>query len=113
MAPGAITPTILTSTGSSFPLYEESSRSAPTVQVVQSNIEYRGYDHVTWYVGNAKQAASFYVARMGFKPIAYKGLETGSRFIASHVVQNGGVRFVFTSPIRSSSRQTSRLAPPE
>lgn len=48
---------------------------------------------------------------MGFQPVAYKGLETGSRFIASHVVQNGDVRFVFTSPVRSSSRQAVNPAP--
>lgn len=77
------------------------------------NAEYRGYDHVTWWVGNAKQVAQYYITRMGFQPVAYKGLETGSRFIASHVVQNGKVRFVFTSPVRSSSRQTLREAPPE
>jgi 4-hydroxyphenylpyruvate dioxygenase len=66
---------------------------------------YKGYDHVHWYVGNAKQAASYYVTRMGFKHIAYRGLETGSRFIASHVVSNGDVRFVLTSPIRSVSSE--------
>jgi len=51
-------------------------------------------------VGNAKQAASYYVTRMGFSHIAYSGLETGSRVFASHVVGNGTVRFVLTSPIR-------------
>ena len=40
-------------------------------------------------------------------------LETGSRFIASHVVENGNVRFVFTSPVRSSSRQATTKAPPK
>ena len=50
---------------------------------------------------------------MGFQPVAYRGLETGSRFIASHVVQNGDVRFAFTSPIRSSSRQALNPAPPK
>lgn len=50
---------------------------------------------------------------MGFQPVAYKGLETGSRFIASHVVQNGDVRFVFTSPVRSSSRQAINPASPK
>lgn len=39
---------------------------------------------------------------MGFKEIAYSGLETGSRSFASHVVANGHVRFVFTSPLRPS-----------
>ena len=50
---------------------------------------------------------------MGFRPLAYKGLETGSRYIASHVVENNGVRFVLTSPVRSSSRQTTAKAPPK
>ena len=62
---------------------------------------FNGYDHVTWYVGNAKQAAAYYVNLFGFKHIAYRGLETGSRYFASYVVGNGDVRFVFTSPIRS------------
>lgn len=61
---------------------------------------YRGYDYVHWYVGNAKQAAAFYVTRMGFERVAYKGLETGSRAVASHVVRNGEVTFVLTSPLR-------------
>ena len=34
-------------------------------------------DHVTFWVGNAKQAASFYTSRFGFEYYAYKGLETG------------------------------------
>lgn len=63
---------------------------------------FNGYDHVTWWVGNAKQAASYYNHLFGFKTIAYRGLETGSRYIASYVVGNAEVRFVFTSPIRSS-----------
>jgi 4-hydroxyphenylpyruvate dioxygenase len=62
---------------------------------------FQGYDHVTWWVGNAKQAASYYTTLFGFTPVAYKGLETGSRYTTSHVVCNGDVRFVFTSPIRS------------
>ncbi|KAF2129079.1 4-hydroxyphenylpyruvate dioxygenase [Dothidotthia symphoricarpi CBS 119687] len=61
---------------------------------------YRGYHHVHWYVGNAKQAASFYVSRMGFERVAYRGLETGSRVTASHVVRNGNVTFILTSPLR-------------
>ncbi len=69
---------------------------------------YRGYHHVHWYVGNAKQAASFYVSRMGFERVAYRGLETGSRATASHVVRNGNVTFVLTSPLRCLE-QGSRL----
>lgn len=62
---------------------------------------YRGYHHVHWWVGNAKQAASYYMMRMGFERVAYKGLETKSRAVASHVVRNGGVTFVLSSPLRS------------
>ncbi|PHH80413.1 hypothetical protein CDD80_1617 [Ophiocordyceps camponoti-rufipedis] len=63
---------------------------------------FTGYDHVTWWVGNAKQAASYYTSLFGFHPVAYRGLETGSRYFASHVVANNDVRFVFTSPLRSA-----------
>ena len=62
--------------------------------------QYKAYDHVHWYVGNAKQAAAFWVARMGFERVAYRGLETGSSTIASHVVRNGDVTMVFSSPLR-------------
>jgi len=73
---------------------------------------YRAYDHVHWYVGNAKQAASHYVSRMGFRRVAYKGLETGSRAIASHVIRNGKVTFVLTSPLRGLA-QLDNLSPDE
>ncbi|KAI9869510.1 MAG: hypothetical protein M1813_000299 [Trichoglossum hirsutum] len=95
MAPSAVSPTIIASNGSTFPATDLNSAYA------QDSTGYRGYDHITWYVGNAKQAASYYVTRMGFRHVAYRGLETGSRYIASHVVSNGGVTFVLTSPIRT------------
>lgn len=69
---------------------------------VQAGVpEFQGYDHVTWWVGNAKQAASYYNTLFGFTTVAYRGLETGSRYFTSYVVANGAIRFVFTSPIRS------------
>ena len=108
MAPTAIYPSVLTETGESLPLYQSNGHHKSSRQ-----INYRGYDHVTWWVGNAKQVAQYYITRMGFRPLAYRGLETGSRFIASHVVENNGVRFVFTSPVRSSSQQTTHKAPPK
>lgn len=95
MAPSAITPTVLTPTSLTFPT------STHTSGAVDGTPNFHGYDHVTWYVGNAKQAASYYTTRLGFYTIAYKGLETGSRYIASHVVANGKIRFVLTSPIKS------------
>lgn len=49
------------------------------------------FDHVTFWVGNAKQAASFYVTRMGFEPLGYQGLETGSRQYCKHAVRKNKV----------------------
>ncbi|OJK04129.1 hypothetical protein ASPACDRAFT_1878801 [Aspergillus aculeatus ATCC 16872] len=70
-------------------------------EISPSNLgpEYVGFDHITWYVGNAKQAASYYVTRLGFEHVAYRGPETGSRNIASYVVSNHGATFVLTSPV--------------
>ena len=64
---------------------------------------FTGYDHATWWVGNAKQAANYYTSLFGFRKLAYRGLETGSRYFASYVVANNDVRFVFTSPLRSAA----------
>uniref|UniRef100_A0A2K5LPH2 4-hydroxyphenylpyruvate dioxygenase n=1 Tax=Cercocebus atys TaxID=9531 RepID=A0A2K5LPH2_CERAT len=49
------------------------------------------FHSVTFWVGNAKQAASFYCSKMGFEPLAYRGLETGSREVVSHVIKQGKV----------------------
>ncbi|KAL8777567.1 MAG: hypothetical protein Q9213_007803 [Squamulea squamosa] len=79
---------------------------APKPNGVDRNVsspEYKGYHHVTWYVGNAKQAASYYITRFGFKHIAYRGLETGHRYVSSYVISNGGVAFVLSAPIRDST----------
>ncbi|RDW71366.1 4-hydroxyphenylpyruvate dioxygenase-1 [Coleophoma cylindrospora] len=95
MAPSAIDPPIISSNTLSFPTANNTSGA------VSDGPNFHGYDHITWYVGNAKQAASYYTTRLGFYTIAYKGLETGSRYIASHVVANGNIRFVLTSPIKS------------
>lgn len=89
------------------------SSNLPTTSNALSS--YRGYDHVHWYVGNAKQAATFYITRMGFERVAYRGLETGSRSFCSHVVRNGGITFVLTSPLRSphNTEKLNRLFPSE
>ncbi|CZR58200.1 probable 4-hydroxyphenylpyruvate dioxygenase [Phialocephala subalpina] len=108
MAPSATGPTVLSSTGSVTPLYSESNGA---VQSQTHRVgDYRGYDHITWYVGNAKQAASYYITRLGFKSIAYSGLEIGSRYTSSHVVGSGSVRFVLTSPIRSSQDPKNEIS---
>ncbi|XP_008331004.2 4-hydroxyphenylpyruvate dioxygenase [Cynoglossus semilaevis] len=57
------------------------------------------FHHITFWVGNAKQAASFYCDKMGFEPLAYKGLETGSREVVSHVIRQNKIVFIFETPL--------------
>lgn len=59
-----------------------------------------GTDHVELYVGNAKQAAYYYMSAWGFQPVAYAGLETGLRDKVSYVVQQDRIRLVLTSPLK-------------
>ena len=61
-----------------------------------------GTDHVEFYVGNAKQAAFFYKTAFGFSDLAYAGPETGVRDRASYVLQQGKIRLVLTTPLKSN-----------
>ena len=56
-------------------------------------------DHVEFYVGNAQQSAFFWIHALGFKEVAYAGLETGVRDRASHVLQQGRIRIVLTGAL--------------
>jgi 4-hydroxyphenylpyruvate dioxygenase len=62
-----------------------------------------GTDHLELYVGNAKQAAHFYKTAFGFQTKAYAGPETGVRDRASYVLQQGKIRLVLTTPLKSDS----------
>jgi 4-hydroxyphenylpyruvate dioxygenase len=59
-----------------------------------------GTDYVELYVGNAKQSAYYYMSAWGFKPLAYKGLETGSKDVVSYVLVQDKIRLVLTSPLK-------------
>jgi 4-hydroxyphenylpyruvate dioxygenase len=56
-------------------------------------------DHLEFFVGNALQAAVFYETCFGFHRTAHRGLETGSRDVASYVLEQGNIRFVLTSAL--------------
>ena len=58
-----------------------------------------GIDHVEFWVGNARQAAAYYRALWGFRPLAFSGLETKVRDRASYVMVHDDIRFVFTAPL--------------
>jgi len=52
-----------------------SNGSTHSVESTEDNVSasagYQAFDHILWYVGNAKQAASYYITRMGFYHVAY------------------------------------------
>ncbi len=69
----------------------------------------KGTDYIEFYVGNARQAAYFYRVAMGMSLVAYAGPETGQRDFASYVLQQGKIRFVLTTALRSGSDIASHV----
>lgn len=67
----------------------------------QDFLPINGTDYVEFYVGNAKQAAYYYKAAFGYQSLAYAGPETGVRDRASYVLQQGKIRLVLTTALKS------------
>jgi 4-hydroxyphenylpyruvate dioxygenase len=57
------------------------------------------WDYVEFYVGNAKQAAHYYMSAFGFDQVAYAGPETGFKNRCSYVLEQNKLRFVLTSSL--------------
>ena len=70
------------------------------VQAAEDFLPLLGTDFVELYVGNAKQAAYYYMQAWGFQPVAYAGLETGRKDSVSYVLQQDKIRLVLTSPLK-------------
>jgi 4-hydroxyphenylpyruvate dioxygenase len=69
-----------------------------------------GIDHVEFYVGNAAQAAYYFVHAFGFTETAYRGLETGHRAHKSHVLEQGRIRLVLTGTLSGGDEIASHHA---
>jgi 4-hydroxyphenylpyruvate dioxygenase len=80
------------------------------VKSEQDFLPLKGTDHVEFYVGNARQAAYFYRAAFGMSLTAYSGPETGQRERASYVLQQGKIRFVFTTSLRPDTPIAEHVA---
>uniref|UniRef100_A0A7N8YGD7 4-hydroxyphenylpyruvate dioxygenase n=1 Tax=Mastacembelus armatus TaxID=205130 RepID=A0A7N8YGD7_9TELE len=63
------------------------------------------FHHITFWVGNAKQAASFYCDKLGFEPFGYKGLETGNRNVVCHAIRQDKIIFLFESPLNPGNKE--------
>jgi 4-hydroxyphenylpyruvate dioxygenase len=69
-----------------------------------------GIDHIEMWVGNASEAAHFFMHAMGFRRTAYAGLESGVRDRASHLLEQGGVRFLLTAPLHGRTEIARHVA---
>lgn len=64
-----------------------------------ATLEELDWDHLQFYVGNAKQAAHYYATAFGFDIRGYCGPETGRPGSASYLLVQNDLRFVLTSPL--------------
>ena len=78
------------------------SKVSQAMATAQDFLPINGTDHIELYVGNAKQAAHYYKTAFGFQSVAYAGPETGMRDRASYVLQQGKIRLVLTSALKST-----------
>ncbi|MBM3440364.1 MAG: 4-hydroxyphenylpyruvate dioxygenase, partial [Bacteroidetes bacterium] len=79
------------------------SETKPSPQFTTDFLPLLGTDYVELYVGNAKQAANYYVHAFGFEPLAYAGPETGLKDRASYAVRQHKLTFVLTTPMRGGN----------
>lgn len=76
-----------------------------------TNGNFLGFDHLHFWVGNAYQAAAYYISRFSFTPYAYRGLETGARDVTTQVVRQNNIIFAFSSPLEPNNDEfTNHMA---
>lgn len=79
------------------------TNTAVAVTAQNTNVDFlplEGTDYVEFYVGNAKQAAHYYMSAFGFQALAYAGPETGIKDHVSYAVRQHKLTFVLTTPLR-------------
>src|SRR5215213_6320591 len=70
----------------------------------------QGTDYVEFYVGNARQAAYYYMSAFGFQALAYAGPETGHKDRASYAVRQNKLTLVLTTPLRAGNPMAEHIA---
>lgn len=83
--------------------------SAPKTGAQTDFLPLEGTDYVEFYVGNAKQAAHYYMSTFGFQALAYSGPETGNRDFVSYVVRQHKLSFVLTTPLRPDNEMADHI----
>jgi 4-hydroxyphenylpyruvate dioxygenase len=64
----------------------------------------QGFDHLEWWVGNARAFAGFLTSSFGFRVVGYAGPETGAADRSSYVLEQGDICFVVTSALGANSQ---------
>ena len=77
---------------------------------IDDRMPVHGIDHIEMYVGNAAQAAFYFVHAFGFTETAYAGLETGRRDRVSHVLEQGRIRLVLTGTLQGGDEIAAHQA---
>lgn len=83
--------------------YDDSTQVSKLPDQLRGQVD--SFDHVTFWVGNAKHSAVFYMTQFGFEPFAFRGLETGSRDFACHVVKLNDTIIQFVSAVEPNNKQ--------
>jgi 4-hydroxyphenylpyruvate dioxygenase len=81
----------------------ETLTTSQKMKLAKDFLPINGTDYIEMYVGNAKQAAHFYKTAFGFQSLAYAGPETGVKDVVSYVLQQGKIRLVLTTPLKSNN----------
>jgi 4-hydroxyphenylpyruvate dioxygenase len=74
----------------------------PATDHVADTFPINGTDFIEFWVGNARQASLYYRAAFGFDLVAYRGPETGTRDRATYLLEQGKVRLLLTTAIKST-----------
>lgn len=84
--------------------------ASPNDATTHDSFPIRKVDHIRHYVGNARQAAFYYQHVFGFSITGYHGLETGLRHEVDYLLEQSGVRLLFSAPLRPGHPMAEKIA---
>jgi 4-hydroxyphenylpyruvate dioxygenase len=68
-----------------------------------------GWDHIEWWVGNARAVTAWLTSAFGFTVTAYEGPETGASDRVSYLLTQGDIRYVVTAGLTPDSPITRHV----
>src|SRR5579875_2709016 len=68
-----------------------------------------GWDHLEWWVGNARAVTAWLTSGFGFHVAAYAGPETGVADRVSYLLEQGEIRFVVTAGLGPESEVAAHV----